>query len=160
MAIKLQAFDFRGPIVDRNGNATPEFQRWMTLFHLKTGGAAAALPVSLGGTGGTTIVESIAVQTSSASAGGGSVAQSGSNASTQRKTFLLNPPSDGETFALTNCQWDTAFPDASYTVYAHFNGRNGTITVQDVTKDGFVIRLENSGDSIAAGSADCIGVHP
>lgn len=156
--IKLSAPPVRVPMVDKNGNISPDWQRWFTLLHLKTGGSEVALPVALGGTGGTTVVEAIAVQTAASSSGTGG---SGSNAITKRKTFDLLSPSDGAVSSITRCQWDTAFPDATYTVTAHFDGRNGEISVQDITVDGFSVVLNNtSGTKPASGSADCIGVHP
>jgi hypothetical protein len=162
VAIRLESPPVREPMVDKNGNITRNWARWLTLLHAKTGGSEAVLPVSLGGTGAASVVDAIANQNSSStsSSGGGSA----SNASTQRKIFLLDSPGTNAVgdYADTVCTWDAAFPDATYTVTGEFSGASGQISIDSttVTATGFTIRLTNTRDRQASGTADCIGVHP
>lgn len=163
MAIKLSAPPVRVPIVDKNGNMTPDWQRWFTLLHLKTGGASPVLPVSLGGTGGDNIIDVLAVQASSSSSSATDTSTTVSNSKTERQTFVLaSPPSDAlGDFSETVCVWSAPFTDANYRVTANFLGTNGRIDLGVVTAQRFTLRLINTtyGEQ-AAGSADCIGVHP
>lgn len=161
MGIQLEGPPLREPMVDKDGNITAPWQRWFSKLHIKTGGAEAALPVHLGGTGATNVVQAIANQTASSSStsGGGST----SNASTQRKTFVLDSPASNRIgdLADTICEWDAAFPDASYTVTANYSKpSDGDVEISAVTPTGFTVTLSNKAGRRAAGSVDCIGVHP
>lgn len=166
MALRLEAPPVREPMVDKNGNVNPIWARWLVLLHQKTGGTEAALPVSLGGSGATSVVGALAVQTAGTPASSGG---SSSSTVTKRKTFALNRPASGTAgdSANTVCTWDTPFADGNYTVTADFIGSAGTISVSAITATGFTITLTNTGqissrfpDGIqASGTADCIGVH-
>lgn len=166
MAIRLESPPIRERMLDENGFLTPIWASYMVRHYSKTGGAEAVLPVTLGGTGGGTATEAIAVQTAASSASGGG---SSSSAETKRQTFALNSPPSGDPgdSADTTVVWDTPFADANYIVTASFIGSSGETSVGAVTATGFTITLTNTGrvssrfpeGVIASGSADCIGVH-
>lgn len=162
MPVRLEGPPVNEPMMvkDSGGNMVnnPVWLRWHLKSHLKMGGTDEVLPVHLGGTGAATIVQAIANQTSSESGSG-----STSNASTQRKTFVLDSPesNDEGAFSDTVCVWDAAFPDATYTVTGAFSSpSNGLISIFNVTANTFTVRLTNLKARQASGTADCIGVHP
>lgn len=157
MGIRLEEPPMRELMVDKDGKVNPVWARWFVLLHKKTGGTEAALPVSLGGSGATSVVGALAVQTATTPVAGGS---SSSSAVTQRKTFTLNSPSGLGDSAETICLWDTHFTDANYTATADYsNPTRGDISISNITAAGFTVTLTQTTDRPTGGTADCIGVH-
>jgi hypothetical protein len=134
--------------------------RWLNLAYQKIGADADVLPASLGGTGTSSVAQTVAVQ------GAATTSPSATALTQSRIGVTLTRPADAflDDFADTTITWDAAFADATYNVTLSFHqvGVPGAVSLVSQTANQIVVRLTNTSDEAIAptrGTVDATGVH-
>jgi hypothetical protein len=135
--------------------------RWLQQMYTdRLGADATTLPTTLGGTGTTSVAQTVAAQqAATTSPSATALTQSKTGVALTRPTGVLD--SD---YADTTIAWDAAFADATYNVTLSFHQtgtRAGDVSLVSQTATQIVVRLFNVGDSTSPtrGTVDATGVH-
>jgi hypothetical protein len=132
--------------------------RWLERHYQKTGGAEPVLPASLGGTGTSSLAQTVAAQQAATT-------NPSATALTQSKTSItLTRPATAAAgdFADTVITWAAAFADATYSVTlseVRLSVVLGTIDVVAQTANNITVRLTNDGLTVDGETAPAAAIY-